>query len=186
MNKSQKRLLEEASDRLADLEEKGRGIKRDLRCILQELSEQTTPGSQRRLLETNIEQLGRLAEETRTARKDIECVLQEVPDVKQPKKTRKADRLNIGYKTMMCKLWLRSACKLPDDECPFAHGSEDLILYKGIICTRWCNGVCFSDSRLCGFSHDCDEYVEPDKPSTPITQVDRTAADRLLRGLLSK
>lgn len=184
MNQSHKRLLEEAGDRLANLEERGRGIKRDLRCILQELSEKIPPGSQRRLLETNIEQLGRLADETRTARKDIECVLQEA-SVKKPKAV---DRLTIGHKTMACKLWLTGVCSRSIDDCPFAHGPDDLILNKQTICSRWRNGRCFTDSRLCGYSHEHDEYVESVKtaePVKPVSQVDRDAADRLLRGLIA-
>lgn len=185
MNQSHKRLLEQAGDRLASLEEKGRSIKQDLQCILQEFDEQSASKTRKRLLETNIEQLGRLIETTRTARKDMECVLQEASSSKKPKAV---DRLTIGHKTMACKLWLTGVCSRSIDDCPFAHGPDDLILNKQTICSRWRNGRCFKDSRLCGYSHEQDEYIESVKtaePVKPVSQVDRDAADRLLRGLIA-
>jgi hypothetical protein len=63
-------------------------------------------------------------------------------------------------KTSMCKFYMQGACK-KNNECPFAHASEELCaapdLSKTSLCKAWKEGKCKRTAKQCPFAHGVHE-----------------------------
>jgi hypothetical protein len=79
------------------------------------------------------------------------------------------------FKTKLCRFDSMGRCRYGNNECPFAHGQEELEqlpdLSKTSLCRDWLNGTCKLPGSMCSFAHGDTELRMPPTWTKPARRV---------------